>query len=112
MDANGNLIYRGQQSGFTLVVLDPNTFSADFIAPVKLSLYPNPATHSFQFDPEFSLDRSATAQLLDLTGRVVRKFQSDELMRQVIDVADIPRGIYFFLIENNGKVIQQKLVLN
>ncbi|MCH8555804.1 MAG: PKD domain-containing protein, partial [Schleiferiaceae bacterium] len=54
MDANGNLIYRGQQSGFTLVVLDPNTFSADLIAPVKLSLYPNPATHSFQFDPELS----------------------------------------------------------
>ncbi len=79
------------------------------------SIYPNPAANAAEV--EFSLKQSArvSIRLNDLSGREVAEIcsgiRSAGEHKVVVDVSDIPEGIYFCRLEANGWVETRKLVI-
>jgi hypothetical protein len=111
MDANGNLIYKGQLTGWTLVVLDPNSFSAEDFEVEKLQIFPNPTSTYFQLDLGKELSMDAKGSLVDLTGRTVAQWNREALAAPTIDVSHLPKGVYFFVFEDGKINTTQKLII-
>lgn len=91
--------------------------STDQIASdAKLSLYPNPATTNIEvvFENSTLSDNESTvseAYILDMTGRKVREV-SFATGRNTVDVSNLQNGMYSFVVQANGKVIdQQKFIV-
>jgi hypothetical protein len=81
-----------------------STQNVDNIHPIRIIVSPNPFTETatFVFDGE-PLD-DATLSLYDLNGRIVKQmpFAGNQA---TLERADWPGGMYFFVLENKGKLI-------
>ncbi|RMG59693.1 MAG: T9SS C-terminal target domain-containing protein, partial [Bacteroidetes bacterium] len=80
-------------------------------AAASLSLYPNPARESVTLDVSLPFpDQPATLDVVDLQGRVV--YQQPLARGQLsIQVSSWAAGAYFVRVQNGGRLLSQKLIV-
>jgi len=79
-----------------------------------IQLFPNPA--NYELNVTFNSDNNETAviNIYDLTGRMVftKNFQSAQGRNTyTLNTSDLSRGVYILTLENGGKMLNQKLVI-
>jgi len=79
------------------------------LAPVQTNVYPNPAKESITVDLGIAPSGKVTMDLIDLSGKVVRTFQT---IKQVstLDLQHIAAGSYFLSIQNGQSAEQLKVI--
>lgn len=96
VDFNGNFKF----SNIKVIQLE-NNISA------KVNVYPNPATTSITIKSDQQSTKS-TYRLLNIDGKLIHEgnvFQSN------VDVSNLPRGIYFLSILEDGEIIETKSIV-
>lgn len=78
------------------------------------NVYPNPANNVLNID--FSSDNKdiVTIKIIDIIGRVVFQLndkKSTSVYHRQISLNSIEKGVYFAIIESNGKIYSQKIVI-
>jgi hypothetical protein len=73
----------------------------------SIPVYPNPSAGIFYVNTQNYVIQSWT--LLDLSGRVLKK-QLQSLNSGVIDITDLPNGIYILRVSTSDALLTQKLV--
>jgi hypothetical protein len=68
-----------------------------------IRIFPNPVSNTLYFEPAFQMN-NPVCRIVDEAGHVVRIYKSKSLNNQ-IDVSFLPKGIYFFKIEDGNKTI-------
>jgi subtilisin-like proprotein convertase family protein len=88
-----------------------NTDSGD----KELTIYPNPASEYVEVMYRSSSDKDGLVKLIDMLGQTKYK-QSLDVKKgansYMIDVRRLPAGVYFVSLEQDGKRITQRLVVN
>mgnify|MGYP003805799403 CR=1 FL=1 len=79
-----------------------------------IQLFPNPA--NYELNVTFNSDNNETAviNIYDLTGRMVftKNFQSAQGRNTyTLNTSDLSKGVYILTLENGGKMLNQKLVI-
>ena len=84
---------------FTIFV-DPSLNATNYEEQLKtLRLYPNPATSFIILENPNSLDLKE-AQLIDVSGRIVKRFNlSQTSPERILDISEIASASYFLLVE-------------
>jgi hypothetical protein len=80
----------------------------------SVNIYPNPTTGTFIVEVP-AIDKDAHVTVLDVNGRTIKSvvFQANTYsQRQQIELPNIPRGMYFIRIENDGNTFTKKLMLS
>lgn len=109
MDANGNLIYKGQTTGFTMVVLDPNTISVKETSGTSAVLYPNPANNALAVKG-WSDNLEIGIEILNYSGQTVIKSSLNTGSPFGLDA--LSEGLYFVrLTHPAGKTETHKLLI-
>jgi hypothetical protein len=83
----------------------------------KLSLYPNPARDQLKI--EFRSDNltSPEIQIIDLTGKVVKKFDrkmnhEQDSFNVELDISTLQPGVYFVKVIQGDSLFSKKLMVN
>lgn len=81
----------------------------------QVMVFPNPAKDFLNVSIELKQSQSLDLILLDLNGRLIKTlFQGEQAAgkySKILDVQDIPSGVYFLRINGEGKKLSQKLLL-
>ncbi|MCA1747891.1 MAG: T9SS type A sorting domain-containing protein [Bacteroidales bacterium] len=83
----------------------------------KLSLYPNPARDQLKI--EFRSDNltSPEIQIIDLTGKVVKRFDrkmnhEQDIFNVELDISTLQPGVYFVKVIQGDRLFSKKLMVN
>lgn len=107
VDANGNLIYKGQNTGFSLVVLDPATIGQDENVLSELKVYPNPARNEVRFG---GLTQAADYRLMDTYGRLLQTGTVEA--GEKLNLPNLSQGVYLLDVLSEGKRAQVRLLID
>lgn len=107
MDANGNLIYKGQSTGFNLVVFDPSSVGQEENKLSSLNVYPNPASTQIRME---GFNGMAEYVLLDTYGRSLQKGKVSN--GEMINLPELSTGIYLLDVVSEGKRGQVRLLID
>lgn len=90
--------------------------SLDFYAAIsslpeteKLIAYPNPATNTLSFTGDYQ--DKGVLRIYDLSGRFIREYEIDNLTNSVLNVEDVPRGMFVLEYTSGKKRYIQKVSL-
>jgi len=102
---------QGRLLNFDINCLTPteNIKNGDLIG---FNIYPNPVENILMLQSENTME-SIDIQLVNLTGQVVfskKKIDMRASQKILIDVHDIPKGIYFIKIQQNDYIWSRKLL--
>ncbi len=80
-------------------------------------IYPNPATDKINVSFVIENNDNYTIDLSDLSGRVVKQIKKDNLdqgstQNVVLDVSDVPNGMYLLKISGAANARSEKIVIN
>ncbi len=84
---------------------EPNSASDFISSPVKL--YPNPSDTKIFIE---GLENISSIMIYDLSGRVMKSFDYKNKSIELIDIADLSKGIYFLEIESAGNFYRKCFV--
>ena len=108
MDQNGNLIYKGQSTGFKLVVIDPATIGQEENLEDQVAIYPNPAEEILYIN---GIDQRGELIIQDLQGRVVRK-EKLEAQQNELRIDELVKGVYIFQILSGDEQIRHIQIID
>lgn len=72
--------------------------------------YPNPTKEITYIDVEFN-SSEATLVLSNILGETVQMHRLDHSGSFVINVTDIPEGVYFYTLEADGQKVTKRLTV-
>jgi len=73
--------------------------------------YPNPASDFISLNFK-DIKASFTLSLINLTGSVVKSVTIDpNTVNYILDVADVPSGLYFYSLSSAGKIVSSKKIV-
>jgi len=83
---------------------------------LTMQVQPNPARSSIEINYSLGATSTTSIALYDLTGKALKMLLSNQvqeqgLYKQEVDITDLNAGIYFVLLENEGQVLTQKLIV-
>jgi arabinogalactan endo-1,4-beta-galactosidase len=82
------------------------------IDDLNIIVYPVPGIDYIHLDFS-SLAEEVSLELVDLSGRVVRKFSNYYYVREVVlDVTNVPQGIYILKVFFNDNIFYRKVILH
>lgn len=110
MDANGNLIYKNSQVGWTLNVLDPKTMSIAENPMEEIILFPNPANEVVVLKIAEMPQSDAQLQIMDMSGAVVYAAILSTGTDHSIDIAKFSSGVYILSLKVGAASVQMKLM--
>ncbi|WP_066631483.1 VPS10 domain-containing protein [Labilibacter marinus] len=96
----------GRYSDFVYLVVSGTDIGIKDEKQIDLSLYPNPAKNELYIKGDFS--GSITMKLFLPNGALVK--QINNINGQSINIADLNKGLYFYLLENHEGVATGKLI--
>jgi hypothetical protein len=81
-----------------------------------VALYPNPAKDMTNLSLQLASDANVSMQLYDDAGALVRQLKSSGVMEkgqhsEILNLQEIPSGVYHLKIEINGEQLIRKLVV-
>lgn len=96
---------------FTIPEEPVSTVSTPLVTP-KISIYPNPAVHSFQVETNGLLSGNGTLSLRDISGRLIYQVAVDDFSQTIV-VDKQPRlsGVFVIHLTNGAQTIAEKLIL-
>lgn len=97
---NGNLILtHGFQQQILITAIEENLET-----PVKVTIYPNPASQMINISFDEALDSEVSFQLINSQGKIVKTnvIEATTIEKQV-DLQDIPKGVYYLKL-TKGKL--------
>jgi hypothetical protein len=90
-DANGNLVYKEGQNGFTINVIDPATVGLeDLLLNESLAMYPNPAQGRVNLSWDASLEVQTVA-VYTISGQQVMDLKAEG---SEMEISNLPAGAY------------------
>lgn len=97
-----------------LMAVSANSFSLGDEEP--LLVYPNPADNYLQVDFASTNLNIPEIRILDLTGKVVKKFDKEMVMengvyKSHLDISELSQGIYFVKLLQGKEIFTKKLVV-
>lgn len=96
--------FNGEMSFSNIIALkNSNEFD------VNLLLFPNPAENSFTL---ISMKEISSAAIMDLNGKNIEMFTFNGNSSAVIDVSELPNGIYLIVVDLNGIFERKKLIVS
>lgn len=75
----------------------------------NLAIYPNPANNTVNIT---NLSNGATIRIMDINEKVVHSSFNTTKYQATINTAELNNGIYLIVIEQNGTIINKKLIVN
>jgi hypothetical protein len=77
-----------------------------------LYVYPNPGNGVFRIRMDKQKE-SMTVRIINSQGQLVyiRMYGPGQLNNEVIDVRNLPRGIYYLLLESKEQLLRGKIVI-
>lgn len=75
-------------------------------------IYPNPAKTKIYLAIFKDFSKNATLQVYDMQGRCI--LVRDEVnagQKNILDVSQLPKGVYTFILKSNGQYAQEKLIV-
>lgn len=81
----------------------------------KVDIFPNPADKEIFLSFEAPLTDHTQISLLDLRGKVIRTEQvriQNPFQREKMSIDNIPPGIYILHLQNQGKLLTRKIMVN
>ncbi len=79
---------------------------------LKFELHPNPASSFVEINCELPLGKTASWQLFDLAGRLVKQVELANADRNLVPLEELPNGLYVYqIIYENQAVRHGKLVV-
>lgn len=123
---NGNRIFFTEQSswissnvqGSLLIrpivgqdmILDIEEDKEQISTSASLKIYPNPAHAYFKIDQtNHLLDKSAVVYIYNIYGAIVHRQPANV---ENVDISRLPAGMYIVKVDNKGKVLTTKLLIN
>ena len=73
----------------------------------QFKIYPNPTNGKVNLEYPFEI-KVQNIHLMDVTGRKIKAFFKNE---KVLNINDIPRGVYFLSIQTKAGVVNEKIIL-
>jgi hypothetical protein len=70
--------------------------------PMRLRLFPNPTSTTINIELIGSNDMKSHYRILDATGKLILKGEATT-SNVSVDVSSLENGLYFFVIEGNGR---------
>lgn len=82
----------------------------------KLSLYPNPAKDHLKIDFQSDNDVVPEIQIIDLTGKVVKRFNrqmnlEQDIFKTELDISFLQPGVYFVKVIQGKELFSKKLMV-
>lgn len=82
----------------------------------KLSVYPNPASDQLKIDFLSDSNILPDIQVIDLTGKVVLKYEGmvnveQDIFKAELDINSLQRGVYFVKVKQGDRVYSKKLIV-
>lgn len=74
------------------------------------TIFPNPAKNTIQIESINFINKNAELKITDLTGKILLNKMLDK-SSSIIDVSELPKGIYFVTINNDDSFYSQKLLI-
>lgn len=113
----GNQNIFGYTAGRKKIVINPRLKNALDNTTVKndvkrnVSVYPNPSQQTFiqLSTPDFDLNSNYSYEIIDVSGKVVKKLSYYQ--GAVIDLSEIPQGLFFLRLNFQGDIITKKLIV-
>jgi len=73
-------------------------------------VYPNPANDKVNF--KFANEGKTSIEIYDVTGNLLNQIQSESNDLIVVDLADLPNGIYLYKAYQDNKISTGKITRN
>ena len=112
--ANGNGMATGDVIVEASLMLNKNSIGLEENAIDNLTVYPNPAKDVLNVDYSLALSSEVEIQLYDLSGRMVSNLFSGHegvVNQHTFDVSEIPSGTYILMINADGQIKHEKLII-
>jgi len=109
VDANGNLIYKGAQTGWTLNVLDPNSIGVEEDALSKFASFPNPVKNVLHLSIPDDIKNNVSVSLYSISGVAVKSLLPGNV-ESTIDMSSLPNGMYLLQVEYAGELKTIKVI--
>ena len=74
-----------------------------------VSIYPNPASSVVYIESDMT--GTATATIMDMAGRLVKRINISDMQNATISVEDLHQGLYFFMIQQDNIIIVRKVTV-
>ena len=84
-----------------------STIGVEEYESTDFSIYPNPTSSQLFIDVSTPLNNNFKAEIIDISGRTVKSINQ---VNYSIDVADIPKGIYFLKLTTDEGILTKKFV--
>jgi len=75
----------------------------------KLSVYPNPASHSLRISSTELLFKNNEYQIIDRNGKIVKYGVLDS---EILDVSDLSKGVFTLSLQINQQRVNKKIVID
>ncbi|MCO6481650.1 MAG: T9SS type A sorting domain-containing protein [Flavobacteriales bacterium] len=76
-----------------------------------LQLFPNPNTGRFTIDLPSDLRGTASLRVMDLAGRIVARQELNGTGMTVVQLPELPNGLYALALESNRKVLNGTIII-
>lgn len=105
--AGGVAYYKGDTVGLTISGIE----RTDRIQRFELNLYPNPNNGTFIIEPHKAMNGKVEMNVYNMLGKKVWNDQSQDLIRQSIDLSTLQNGLYLMDIRSENKIATKRFVI-
>ena len=80
-----------------------------------INIYPNPSQNSFSINISSNLvGKVSDLKIIDITGKIIIKKDNIDLSNRNITINEpnLKSGVYFIVINANGKIYRNKIVIS
>lgn len=98
----GTPTYLSMKSNNTLITYCTSVGINELQSSPQISVYPNPSSGQFNFS---GLDKESKIEVFDITGRIIYQSIAKSDF-ETINISDKAKGIYFYRITNEMKLLQ------
>jgi Putative Ig domain/Secretion system C-terminal sorting domain/Kelch motif len=92
----------------TFIISVSSTSALADINAEKIKVYPNPASQNIQIIGNGLLLNKATYKLINLNGKTI---MHGKLNSEIIDISELPKGIYMLSLQNYEGIFTNKIVV-
>lgn len=107
-DSNGDLVYKANQQGFTINVIDPATIGqTEYSLSSALDLYPNPTNGNatLQWDARLEV---MEVEVLSVNGQLIKSTRPTD---SSLELRSLERGVYIVRVKSEAGVATKKLIV-
>ena len=76
-----------------------------------LHIYPNPSTGVIYIDYNATQNSELRVKVLDIAGKEVKNFLLDYNSEKYINLSNQAKGLYFIILQTNGEIITEKVLI-